>query len=274
MTSASLNFWDIPNHRRRTILTRSALLACLVGLAKIFVHYIAIEPIKPNTLFTSLIASTVFLLGFLLSGVLSDYKESERIPGELSTSLETLALDINAIPTLNPNAEINPCLNSITILSKLLIDWLLERVPTSQLICGFHKCHQEVAKASIYLNGCGTLQARPQAEMAALLKSINRIETIRETCFIPLVYWLAYASAIVLTTGLLFVGGTNLIESIFSSAAVTFLIFFLLFLISDLDNPFGLSNPKSAENISLDVLQAACDRVAKIEVLASNNSSH
>ena len=188
MTSASLNFWDIPNHRRRTILTQSALLAGLVGLAKIFVHYIAIEPIKPNTLFTSLIASTVFLLGFLLSGVLSDYKESERIPGEISTSLETLALDVYAIPTLNPKAEINPCLNSITILSKLLIDWLLERVPTSQLICGFHKCHQEVAKASIYLNGCGTLQARPQAEMAALLKSINRIETIRETCFIPLVY--------------------------------------------------------------------------------------
>ena len=147
MTSASLNFWDIPNHRRRSILTRSALLAGLVGLAKIFVHYIEIEPSKPNTLFTSLIASTVFLLGFLLSGVLSDYKESEKIPGEISTSLETLALDVSAIPTLNPNAEINPCLNSITILSKLLIDWLLERVPTSQLICGFHKCHHEVAKA-------------------------------------------------------------------------------------------------------------------------------
>ena len=186
MTSASLNFWDIPNHRRRTILTRSALLAGLVGLAKIFVHYIAIEPIKPNTLFTSLIASTVFLLGFLLSGVLSDYKESERIPGEISTSLETLALDVNAIPTLNPNAEINPCLNSITILSKLLIDWLLERVPTSQLICGFHKCHHEVAKASIYLNGCGTLQARPQAEMAALLKVSIELRQFEKHASYPL----------------------------------------------------------------------------------------
>ena len=186
MTSASLNFWYIPNHRRRSILTRSALLAGLVGLAKIFVHYIEIEPIKPDTLFTSLIASTVFLLGFLLSGVLSDYKESEKLPGEISTSLETLALDISAIPTLNPNAEINPCLNSITILSKLLIDWLLERVPTSQLICGFHKCHHEVAKASIYLNGCGTLQARPQAEMAALLKVSIELRQFEKHASYPL----------------------------------------------------------------------------------------
>ena len=31
------------------------------------------------------------LLGFLLSGVLADYKESERLPGELAASLETMA---------------------------------------------------------------------------------------------------------------------------------------------------------------------------------------
>ncbi len=43
-----------------------------------------------NPLFTGLIAAAIFLLGFLISGILSDYKESEKLPGELALSIETL----------------------------------------------------------------------------------------------------------------------------------------------------------------------------------------
>ena len=43
-----------------------------------------------NALFTSLVAGTIFLIGFLISGVLSDYKESEKLPSELSASIKTL----------------------------------------------------------------------------------------------------------------------------------------------------------------------------------------
>lgn len=32
----------------------------------------------------------VFLIGLMLNGVLSDYKESEKIPGELACSFETM----------------------------------------------------------------------------------------------------------------------------------------------------------------------------------------
>jgi hypothetical protein len=44
-----------------------------------------------NALFTSLVAGAIFLIGFLLAGVLSDYKESEKLPGELVASLKTLS---------------------------------------------------------------------------------------------------------------------------------------------------------------------------------------
>jgi hypothetical protein len=33
-------------------------------------------------------------VGFLLSGVLTDYKESKKIPGAIAAALETLSLEI------------------------------------------------------------------------------------------------------------------------------------------------------------------------------------
>ena len=44
-----------------------------------------------NPLFSGIVAANVFLMVFLLTGVLGDYKESERLPGELATSIESIA---------------------------------------------------------------------------------------------------------------------------------------------------------------------------------------
>ena len=51
-------------------------LLILILVAKILVDYYNLEFLELNSLFTSLVAATIFLIGFLISGVLSDYKES------------------------------------------------------------------------------------------------------------------------------------------------------------------------------------------------------
>jgi len=98
-------------------------------------------------------------------------------------------------------------------------------------------------------------------EMAAILRCINRIETIRETSFVPLVYWLAYAGAALLCGGLVLMRSDSIRESIFFTFVIAFLLISLLNLISDIDNPFGFSDPDSAEHVSLVVLSAAADRL-------------
>ncbi len=50
-----------------------------------------------NALFTSLVAGTIFLIGFLISGVLTDYKESEKLPSELAATLKSLFDDTYTI---------------------------------------------------------------------------------------------------------------------------------------------------------------------------------
>ena len=59
-------------------------LILLIAILKYLAHEYQLEVMELNALFTSLVAGTIFLIGFLISGVLSDYKESEKIPSELT----------------------------------------------------------------------------------------------------------------------------------------------------------------------------------------------
>lgn len=250
--------------RRAKQLLKVLVLVTLLGLAKLVVHRLGLELIQVNPLFTSLVASTVFLLGFLLNGVLSDFKESERLPGELATGLEVLNLEIQAIPAHNPQARVERHLAELASFADALLAWLLEKLSTGELLQRFHRCHGAMVDAAVLLAGNATLQARLMAEMGGLLKSINRIDTIRQTSFLPLVYWLAYASTALLCTGLVFMATTTILEAIFFIFVIAFLLIFLIRLIADIDNPFGFSDANSAEDVALDVLVQAVERLEAI----------
>ncbi len=251
--------------RRRTLtLLKVLLLVTLIGLAKLLVHHLGLELIQVNPLFTSLVASTVFLLGFLLNGVLADFKESERLPGELATGLEVLSLEILAIPAHNPGAAVEGPLAAVASFADALLAWLLERLSTQELLQHFHRCHGATVEAAVLLQGNATLQARLMGEMGGLLKLINRIDTIRQTSFVALVYWLAYASTGLLCLGLVFMATSTVLESIFFIFVIAFLLIFLIRLIADIDNPFGFADPASAEDVALDVLVETMGRLVAI----------
>src|SRR5512136_1158823 len=65
-------------------------LILLVTALKFGTHKFSFEVMELNALFTSLVAGTIFLIGFLISGVLADYKESEKLPSELAAALRNL----------------------------------------------------------------------------------------------------------------------------------------------------------------------------------------
>jgi len=251
--------------RRLLMLIKVSALVLAIGLAKLLTHQLGWEWIRPNPLVTSLVASTVFLLGFLLNGVLGDFKESEKLPGEMATNLETLGLEILAIPSHNPAAQVGHHLAAVAELGDSILEWLLNRISTADLLRRYQQAHGQVVEASVQL-GIPPLQARLMAEMAQILKLINRVETIRETSFITLVYWLATAGIVMLGGGLVFTVTEVLQESIFFILVIAFLLIFLLRLIADIDNPFGHADSTSAEDVSIDLLVAT---VLRLKVMAA-----
>jgi hypothetical protein len=229
---------------------------------KIAVHSLGLERISPNQLFSAMVAATVFLLGFLLSGVLSDFKESEKIPGDIATALQALSLEIQAIRAYNPQARVEAALTAVAGLGHCLLEWMQERVSTDQVLVCHALTHGEVVGAAIQFHGdASTLRGRLMEHLTLILQRVNRVQTIRETSFVPLVYWMADIAGVLLFAGLVMARSQNLPESVFFLAVISFVVILLLRLIADLDNPFSPWDSNSAEDVSIALLERAVARL-------------
>jgi hypothetical protein len=248
---------------RRLRKVRGVFLQVLVlcGI-KVTVHYCGLELISINQLFSAVVASTIFLLGFLLNGVLTDFKESEKISAELATSLQSLNLEIQAIQVYNQDAQVANALAAVTGLGQSLLDWLKERISTEQMLARHTQTHAEVVLAAVQIKGdASTLRGRLMKDLAVVLAKVNRVQTIRDTTFVPLVYWMADMAAVLMFAGLVMARTQNLSEAVFFLAVISFIVILLLRLIDDIDNLFGLSDIRSAENVSIELLEKAVARL-------------
>ena len=253
--------------RRRliVIIIRISFAAAGFVLLRALVNKLGLDILEVSPLFSSLVAATVFLLGFLLNGVLSDYKESEKLPGEISSALYLLSKEIKAIPVHTPGAQIQEELESIYYLCRSIIRWIKGEISTAQVMANYSLTHDHSVKASAWLKD-STLKGRLMIEMGSILRSLNRIEVIRETDFATIVYLLAYAAAGILCVGLTLIknDATSIYNNGFFLFSLSWILIFILHLINDLDNPFGFSDKSSAEDVDLTILESTQVRLEEI----------
>ena len=67
------------NTSRFTIFTISFLVTVIVVAIKVILHNTGNEILTLGSLHTAVVTGTFFVLGFLLSTTIADYKESERV---------------------------------------------------------------------------------------------------------------------------------------------------------------------------------------------------
>jgi hypothetical protein len=249
------------NNRHRLLLRVSAIVG-LVLCAKLLVHFLGWEIISINPLFSGIIAANVFLMGFLLSGVMSDFKESERLPGELGASMENLAQEVCGIGMVKREANVGPCLILLSQLSRDILSWFYKKRHTAELLEHLNALTPEFAAIEPLTQAA--LIARLKQEQSNLRRTIIRIHTIRETSFIPVAYFLADIVTGLLCIGLIMAKIEPFYESLFLVSVVSYLMIFLLILIRDLDNPFGYYERNSMVDVSLKPLEDAARRLAQI----------
>jgi hypothetical protein len=248
--------------RRLWFFGRVSLVLLAIAAAKVVVHRLHWEVLAPNPLFPALVASEVFLLGFLLNGVLMDYKEGEKIPGELAAALECLATESRSVRTLHPEAEVKGALTLLAGFGEELLAWMKEAAPVSTLLNRLDELQRSVEGLGVW--NAAPLQARLLLELANIRRAVVRIEVIRETTFVPSVYGMAYIGTGLLTAGLVLTDIEPFGESLFFIGLICFLLIKLLLLIADLDNPFAAGDARSVENVSLLPLALAVDRLRRV----------
>jgi hypothetical protein len=223
----------------------------LVAILKFLSHRLGFEIIDLNALFTSLVAGTIFLIGFLISGVLSDYKESEKLPSELSASIKTLFDDSYTIYRSKNSDTAYQFIEFQILFVNSLLDWFYKKERTHSILKKISQMNDffiEFDKEGVQANYIIKLKN----EQNSLRKMILRIDTIRDTEFVGSAYAIVEAMGFLTALGLIIIRIEPFYASLFITLLVTFLISYMLLLIKDLDNPFDYSvKGESGTEISL-----------------------
>lgn len=256
-------------HKKRyRLLLRVSVIVSFIVATKLVIHFLGLEVISINPLFSGIIAANVFLMGFLLNGVLTDFKESERLPGELAASLETLAQEVNGIKLAKPEADISSFLLQLSLISQNIMIWFQKKHRSSALLEDLNALTPHIAIMEQWTQA--TLVARLKQEQSNLRRLIIRIHTIRDTSFISSGYLLADIITVFLCLGLILVKIEPFYESLFFVIIISYFIIFLLMLIRDLDNPFGYYNHSSGEDVPLKPIE---DALGRLDVLINSEDS-
>lgn len=254
---------DFKNTRKKWhILIR--LIPFLIGIfiLKLIFHYSGFEVISLNALFTSLIAATTFLIGFLITGVISDYKESEKIPGELASSLESIYDEAYILNKNKKNKITKEFLNFHIAFIKSFNDWFYKKERTAIIMEKLNKMNDYFSEFEPLTQA--NFITRMKTEQSNVRKMVTRIHTIRETSFVQSAYAIVEALAIFLIVGLLLLKLEPFYESVFFSLVVSFLVLYMLFLIKDLDNPFEYSEyGENGTEVSLKPIHDLISRIDK-----------
>lgn len=237
------------NNKNIWIFIKAAIIVIIVIGIKHVAHIFDIEFLTINNLFSGIIAANVFLMGFLLSGVLSDYKESEKIPGEIASSINNIYSELVYLYDDKKIVKSKECLLYCHVLTKSILEWFHREERTTNLISKTRFLNSLFAL--IENDTQANYIVRLKNEMANLSRSIIRVDTIRDTNFISTGYQISISVTVLMCFGLIFSKIEPFYESLFFVGVISFIMSFLIFLIHDLDNPFAYDKRFSAENVSL-----------------------
>ena len=234
----------------------------LVALAKTVVTELDAESIELNPLYTGLVAGNIFLLGFLLAGTLSDYKESEKLPVELAASLDSISDELRIIAAGEGAAEARAGLEHVAGIVRSTLEWIYGNRSFDQAIDRVEGLNQHFRAIEPYTQA--TYVNRIKGEQSASRRMLLRIYSIHETSFVVAGFMVAALTSALLITVLLFIDVGSLATDVILLCTLTFMLGYVLLLIRDLDDPFeygaGGERAGSAE-ASLDPLVRLAGRL-------------
>jgi hypothetical protein len=228
----------------KLMVTTLPLVAAVVGV-KVFLKNVA--DYQGSVEFSDIAAvltAVAFLIGFMLAGTMSDYKEAEKIPGDLACALEAVEETL-AFAAMRKNLDVKSVRSRMLEVTTAMVDYLAGRKPVGHAYDSFASLEpvlEELDKA-----GSTSYVTRAQTELANVRKALTRVEVISNTGFLAPGYALLdvmIASTVVL---LMITKFKNQLVEYVLVTFITLIYFYMLRLIRDIDNPFELSRLGSAE---------------------------
>jgi hypothetical protein len=178
----------------------------------------------------------VFLLGFLLAGTMADYKEAEKIPAELASTLETIEEIFVLAATNHPGLDPAGLRRGLLAMTDTIKDWLLGKRSTPEVfeaMSGLNGLIQQLER-----EGAGPYASRAVPQLLAVRRNVSRIDVIARTGFLPPAYALLEVLIGMVIALVLIARFRSLAAECLLVPFVALINIYMLRLIRDIDNPF------------------------------------
>jgi hypothetical protein len=248
----SLNFYRI--------FVKSIVLTAIVVGIKYILHSMGLEWIVLGSLHGSVISGVIFVIGFILSATISDYKEAERIPAEIAATIEDMNEDALSIhrnyPKFNLAAYQDQLQEVASSMEGDLRNSKSDRAKTQLYALG--DLHAAMEDAGVPANFIVKLKQ----QQAGLLRQLFRVNYIQRISFIPSATILAYAITAIAVAMLLFTQVEPFIGGMALTGIITFIVLYVLQLINVIKTPFhGEGHTK--DDVSLFLIERTLAHIAQ-----------
>jgi len=263
-----MNFRIFTDMSKLGILLKVLPLTAVFCLAKLIAHQRHWEIGKSDSQIGSLLAAVTFILAFVLTGTLSDYRASEDMPDQIVNAVETIQDTNVLIAARKPDYDPTLLTQGLGELLNSVLLCLKQNKPFLIVENGLMNLNQLLVPLSTFCEA--PMMARIQGEQAKVRLVIARMQRIRDTDFLTPAYTLLHILLLAASVAMLITYtddfGTNLLVSTFLFTS----FMYLLLLIYDLENPFDY-NGRSSADINLSSLEQSYHRLGT-SVLPSNES--
>lgn len=228
-------------------------------VAKYTFHQLGWEPFEQSSLHNGVVSGAFFVIGFLLSATIADYKESERIPSEFSSILENMYEDAKASHAVYSKFNLDRFRKQLVQVGTDFKKDVRNKSHTAR-----HKVHAlnesfiEMEKAGVPPNYIVKLKQ----QQAQLMRSLFRVNYIQNIRLIPSATILArtiviFSIALLLLTQVNpFVGGLSI------TIIITYIFVYMLLLIEVISTPFHAAG-KTQDDVSLFLVSEATSHLKK-----------
>lgn len=228
------------------IVIKAMIVAAVLAGVKFGLHTLNMEFIRVDPLISALISGVIFTMAILLTGVMTDFKESEKIPGELAASIKALHKDFELLAFAAKEETGSAILHLNSLIRVMINQFETNRWKQTEIGEVIEKIDEDV-RLMAAKNMPPPYVIKMRNELNNIEKISNRIDTIEETNFLPSAYALSQAAVLFVFLILLFSVVDPYLIGMVIIFTVTFLIMGILLLIKDMDNPFETGGTGSAD---------------------------
>jgi hypothetical protein len=213
---------------------------------------LGVEGMGVSPLASSIVAGGVFVMGLVVAGTLSDYRDAERAPTDLASGLYSILRECESIHAVWGTIGLETLRQRlVTVVANLRADITAGDTRDCQTaIEDLSQSFLEMENTDVPANYI----VRLRQEQAGLRKSLLRVYHIQREEFLPSALAMIVSLVVVILVVVMFTDMGGFAESLVTLGFLSFFFLYLLRLLNVINKPFKAGQERTDDDVSLFLL--------------------